>query len=465
MNDENQMTNDETAGIRHSTFDIWISLAALVCLWSVVSATLAAEGRDPRPASRPLPGSGASPGAHPAGDAEGQAAVDSLEAELAKGDLWGKPLAAKSFSRVPLTKDQAAQAAKLLWQRHAALIAKEREAEISKGLLKTGKHAMPFFLTTFGKEPQDGWSLWISMHGGGGAPKFVNDQQWENQKHLYRLQEGIYVTPRAPTDNWNLWHEAHIDVLFDRLIEDLIVLKHVDPNRVYIMGYSAGGDGVYQLAPRMADRWAAAAMMAGHPNDASWLGLRNVAFAIQVGELDAGYNRNKVARQWIEKLDELQRADPKGYVHYGKIHKGKSHWMDRQDAQVLPWMAAIKRNPVPDRVVWKQSNVTHDRLYWLAMPKDVPAVPGAGVAAERQGQTITIQSAEKVERLLIRLDDRMLDLDRPVRIVYRGQVLFEGRAPRTIAALIHTLDGRGDPQLMFDAEVEIKLPAGKSSKD
>ena len=61
------------------------------------------------------------------------------------------------------------------------------------------------------------------------------------------------------------------------------------------MGYSAGGDGVYQLAPRMADRLAVASMMAGHPNDASPLGLRNIGFAIHVGALDSGYNRNKVA--------------------------------------------------------------------------------------------------------------------------------------------------------------------------
>ena len=40
-----------------------------------------------------------------------------------------------------------------------------------------------------------------------------------------------------------------------------IVFEDVDPNRVYLLGYSAGGDGVYQLAPRMADRFAAASMM------------------------------------------------------------------------------------------------------------------------------------------------------------------------------------------------------------
>ena len=397
----------------------------------------------------------------PAREPESRAATDSLKAELDKGDLWGEPLAAKAFSQVPLTKSDAAHAKKLLWQRHAERITNDRAEEIDKGVLRDGQHAMHIFSTTFGKEPKDGWSLWISMHGGGNAPASVNDQQWENQKHLYKLDEGIYVAPRAPTDTWNLWHEPHIDALFNRLIEDLIVLKHVDPNRVYIMGYSAGGDGVYQLAPRMADAFAAAAMMAGHPNDASWLGLRNVGFAIQVGALDSAYNRNKVARQWIDKLDELQKADRQGYVHFGKIHEGKAHWMDRQDAKVLPWMAAIKRNPVPERVVWKQSSTTHDRLYWLALPKDVAAVPGALVIAERDGQTITIESAEKVDRLMVRLDDRMVDLDRPVRIVYKGKTVFEGRAPRTIAALIRTLEKRGDRQLMFDADVEVKLPASK----
>jgi len=48
-------------------------------------------------------------------------------------------------------------------------------------------------------------------------------------------------------------------------------------------------------------------MMAGHPNEASPLGLRNVPFAIQVGALDVAYKRNEVAAEWGRKLDELQR--------------------------------------------------------------------------------------------------------------------------------------------------------------
>jgi hypothetical protein len=175
-----------------------------------------------------------------------------------------------------------------------------------------------------------------------------------------------------------------------------------------VMGYSAGGDGAYQLGPRMADHWAAAAMMAGHPNDASWLGLRNVGFAIQVGGLEAAFSRNKVAQQWIAKLDELHREDPQGYVHFGKVFENKGHWMDREDAKVLPWMAALRRNPVPERVVWKQSGTTHDHFYWLA---NSSAVAGAEVDVERKGQTVEIKSAEMISTLSIRLDDRMVDLN------------------------------------------------------
>jgi hypothetical protein len=363
-------------------------------------------------------------------------------------------LASQPFARVPLTKSDAADARRLLWDAHAQHIRAERAAEVEARTLHDGDLAMPFAFTTFGDQPAGGRSLWISLHGGGNAPARVNDRQWENQKKLYSLDEGLYLAPRAPTNTWNLWHEPHIDRLFDRLVEDLIVLENVDPNRVYVLGYSAGGDGVYQLAPRLADHWAAAAMMAGHPNGVSLLSLRNVPFALQVGANDAAYNRNEVGREYGAKLDALQAADPNGYNHFVRIRDGKPHWMDGDDKEALPWMAALSRNPIPDRVVWKQTGSTRDRSYWLAVPPG-EARPDSLVVARRDGQTIDITEADGVATLLVRLDDRMLDLDHPVTIRHGDTVLFEGVAPRTIANLVTTLAGRGDPGLVFDAEVPV----------
>jgi hypothetical protein len=291
----------------------------------------------------------------------------------------------------------------------------------------------------------------MSMHGGGGAPTRVNDQQWENQKRLYQPPEGVYVAPRAPTDNWNLWHEAHIDPLFDRLIENMVVFEDVDPNRVYLMGYSAGGDGAYQLGPRMADRWAAVSMMAGHPNDASPLGLRNIGFAIFMGGRDAAYDRNKIAGQWREKLAELRAADPEGYLHEVTIYPNKGHWMDREDAVSIDWMRKQTRNLLPQKIVWQQDDVTHRRFYWLAVENPQPK---ALLQATRDGQSIDLSSSD-VNQVVVRLCDDMLDLDQPIRVTSGEGVLFEGQVERTIATLAKTLAERGDPQGMFAAEVPV----------
>ncbi len=392
--------------------------------------------------------------------AKSSKAVSALQAAIEAKPASPTELSDKPFAAVSLTKADAEAARKALWELHVSIVRGERAQEFKDKKLMDAALEMPYDFRTFGKMPKEGRSLWISLHGGGNAPKNVNDQQWRNQKKLYTLDEGIYLAPRAPTNTWNLWHEAHIDRLFARLIEDFIVLENVNPDRVYVMGYSAGGDGVYQLGPRMADSWAGAAMMAGHPNGVSLLSLRNVPFALQVGGDDKAYKRNTVGKEYGDKLDQLQEKDPKGYPHFVKIHEGKPHWMDLEDKVALPWLAKFSRNPVPDRVVWKQSGTAHDRSYWLAVPAS-EAKSDSLVIAQRDGQKIDIVGAEKIGKLLIRLDDRMADLDRDVVVTRDGKELSRGTPSRTIGTMIRTLASRGDPKLVFDAEIAVDIPTAK----
>lgn len=284
------------------------------------------------------------------------------------------------------------------------------------------------------------------MHGGGSCPAPVNDEQFHNQISLYNPNEGIWVIPRSPTDSWNQWHQEHIDPMFDRIIENYIMVRNVNPNRIYILGYSAGGDGVYQLAPRMADRFAAASMMAGHPNDASPLSLRNLPFAIYVGENDSDYNRNEIAGQWSKQLDELQKSDPEGYRHHVKICPNMGHWMCGRDAEALSWMAKWTRNPWPKKVVWVQDDVLHRRFYWLSLPDSVEAKQGQKITAKIDGQTIDISTSDDIRQLTLRLADALVDLDQSitVNVTNHGQV-FEGHVPRTTKAIEESLRDRADP--------------------
>ncbi|MFN5291141.1 MAG: alpha/beta hydrolase [Planctomycetia bacterium] len=384
--------------------------------------------------------------------------LENLEKSLNEPTLDLKKLSEQPFTSEPMDSKTANLAKEMIIKAYKKQIQNDRRKELSEKVFRDGRLEMPYDFQIYGEKPSTGRSLWISLHGGGGAPKQVNDQQWQNQKKLYKPEEGIYLAPRAPTNTWNLWHEPHIDRLFNKLVESLIATQDVNPDKVYILGYSAGGDGVYQMAPRMADYWAAAAMMAGHPNGVSLLSLRNVPFALQVGANDSAYNRNKIATEYGEALQKLQKNDPGGYENLVKIHEGKGHWMNLEDKIALPWMSKYSRNPIPQKVVWKQTGVPHYRSYWLAIPiMDTPN--DSLIIAEYKGQTVEISRAEKIKTVLVRFSDKMMDLDKTITITHQGQKVFEGKVNRLIKTQIQTLQGRGDPLLVFDAEVSVTIPS------
>ncbi len=320
--------------------------------------------------------------------------------------------------------------------------------------VQVGSSSMRCWSKAFGPA-MPGRPLFISLHGGGSAPPQVNDQQWRNQQRLYEPANGVYVAPRAPADAWDMWHQAPMTPLIDALIAKMAREQAIDTDRVYLMGYSAGGDGVYQLATRMADRFGAAAMMAGHPNETKPDGLRNLPFTLHMGGKDAAFDRARIAQDWSDKLGALAAADPGGYPHLVVIHPDKGHWMDREDAVAVPWMAEHRRVARPDRVVWLQDDVVESRFYWLENPDPRP---GQRVSVSRQGQEIRVESAEGVRRLAFLLDDAMLDLDRPVRVTMGDQVLFEGLVARSAGTLRRSANDRGGAASAFTAALQVRLP-------
>jgi len=351
----------------------------------------------------------------------------------------------KDFVTIPLSETTANKFSEYLWGLHIDNIKVDREREMSNQIIEIDSLQMKFFYKIFGKKPPNGRSLYISLHGGGGTPAEVNERQWEKHQTLYRIKEGVYLVPRSPTNTWNMWHQAHIDTFFNRLIENMIVYLDVNPDRIYFMGYSAGGDGVYQLAPRMADRLAAAAMMAGHPNETSPLGLRNIGFTIHMGENDTPYNRNNVALEWKNKLALLHKNDSLGYIHHVEIYPDKGHWMEGKDSVAIPWISKFIRKPYPKRVVWKQDDVTREQFYWLGVRKGVSRALNS---ANIEDQIITIERSD-VSRLFLRLNDKMLDMNRPVKVMYSEKELYNGIVRRDIQTIALTLKKYGDPNLIF----------------
>lgn len=314
---------------------------------------------------------------------------------------------------------------------------------------------MPLHWQVFGEKPTGGYSLYISLHGGGNTAHQVNDSQWRNQWRLYAPQGAVYVCPRAPYDDWDMHFKPGLDEFYRDIILYAVTHLGVNANRVYVMGYSAGGDGVWRLAPRMADTWAAASMMAGHPGDVSLLNLRNTPFMVWCGALDAAYDRNKRCAERIQELDSLQHATPGGYVHEGHIVEGMGHWMEQTDTAAVSWMARHERNPYPHDIVWRQEEVLHHDFYWISVP-DNEMQRGREVRLHVKGNGIYIERCD-YRRIALGLADELVNLDKPVSIYLDGKRIMKRKLERSRDTMDKWLRLKGDPNYACPAEVVLDL--------
>ena len=329
----------------------------------------------------------------------------------------------------------------------------EAEAEWAAKQIKYKEYSLKFTTQIFGVKPADGRSLYISLHGGGGTTARANDQQWENQKKLYNLKEGVYFVPRSPKDAWNMWHDYPMDELIGKVVKDAIIMEDVNPDKIYVMGYSAGGDGVFQLGPRLADYWAAASMMAGHPGDAQIMNLMNLPYNLFVGGKDAAYKRNELVAEWGKRLDSLQAIHKGKFIHDTHVYTDMPHWMGRKDTIAVPWMAGFKRMSLPKEIYWIQDDILRNQFYWLGT--DIrQAKQGLTAHVSVTGNDISILDNQN-QTLYLYLNDGILNLDKKVSVTINGKKVFDKKVSRNADIIRQSIAARFDKSLVFSAKLMI----------
>lgn len=356
--------------------------------------------------------------------------------------------------------------------------------ETQEKAMTFGEATMRYSVQVIGDKPEAGYPLYIAMHGGGWdeTPDF-NDSQWVDMMLYYSddLDCGVYVAVRGVRDTWDTHFNPESYPLYDRLIQYMILTEDVDPNRVYLEGFSAGGDGVYAISTRMPDRFAAANMSSGHPNGVSLINLRNLPIQLQAGEFDAEYDRNKVTAEYGMKLDELQSRNG-GYEHRTLIHYNEGHnyddssrvpievmsdaaaWLKEGDRTHEPvdsfppdYMDQYTRDPMPLNVVWDLTTRAELRetesFYYLS----APYTTNQGViTVKADGDNRFIVDTQNVNgEFSMFLNEHMVDFSAPVTFVVGGEETALTLTPDMTILMATTLD-RGDPWYQFEAMVTFK---------
>ena len=388
-----------------------------------------------------------------------------------------------------LTSNEAiVKARETLWEQYLEEIRADetRKAEVENLVMEYGEVSMKYGLQERGTADENGYPLYIALHGGGSSDTpDLNDSQWTQMAMYYnkKVENGIYVNPRGIRDTWDTHGNPESYPLYDRLIENMIAFYNVDPNRVYLLGFSAGGDGVYMITPRMTDRFAAANMSAGHPNGVNLTNLYNMPIQLQVGMLDTAYNRHTVTAEYDAVLNGLTETYGSGYMHSTLIHVQYAHnFYDNKSlkqqviADPAAWLASgdttsVEANPcaidylnqytrtaLPERVIWDFTTRAElrevDSFYWLRASKEVNE--GVIVASyNKEENSITIEENTANGPVTVLISNDMLDVFSPIT-VHTAAGSKEVTVELDYELLKSTTYERGDKNYQFVASIVIE---------
>ncbi|MDQ2731302.1 MAG: hypothetical protein M3Y56_06560 [Armatimonadota bacterium] len=343
----------------------------------------------------------------------------------------------------------------------AAPIHSASKADFTARQVQFEKYLSAYTLKTVGTRPSNGWPLIIALHGGGGAPKELNDSQWQMMQIYYldhpELGGYQYLALRAPNDTWNGFYDDYVYPLVTNLIRQQLLFNDIDPNKVFLIGYSHGGYGAFAIGPKMPDRFAAVHASASAPTDGetSAKTLRTTPFSVMVGSNDTMYGRLERDQKFAALVAGLRGSRTDIYPVTVDVKAGYGHG-GLPDRDEIVEMYAETRNPVPREITWEMTDTVIRDFYWLHTDE-----PGKNreIDAVCRNNQVTVTTMGAVTGASILLDSRLVDFARPVILELNGKKTQFTVSPH-LKTLCETLLRRGDPDLAFTAQVDLATGTG-----
>lgn len=255
------------------------------------------------------------------------------------------------------------------------------KTEMSKKEIKINDTIIQFDYVIKGDRPNSGFPLFILLHQGKIGLRSENNIEYLKMKKRYfsSIKTGIILTIKGSTDLSNMHHSNEALHFYDHIIKNMICYCEADSNKVYLLGMGLGGNSVYQIASRYADKFAAICIISGHSYGNSLKNLIGLPMLIQTGEMDFAYDRNKEAVKVYQKIKDYSatfgiNSECKCYIHTGKnlniidnkkdnkpqsIIKYPTEWLinkneenEMKNTNSISFLSSHVRNPLPKKVIW-----------------------------------------------------------------------------------------------------------------
>ena len=311
--------------------------------------------------------------------------------------------------------------------------------------------------------------LVVCLHGAG----FAGDaylERWQG-----RLGEGYLLA--CPTYPSGAWFTRRAEELVLATIRDLRTRYHIDPDRIFLTGMSNGGIGTWVIGMHHAPLFAGIAPMASGLDDVLMpflANLRNTPIYIIHGAKDQ-VMPVELSRTIARELDRL------GYSYVYREHVREhpmagGHYFPKEELpDLVTWLNGRRRGPLPARLTLVREASHFQAFGWLRLESTDPIAAFSEDLVDKRDERITRREyakldaslvganrieviAERVRRYSIFLNDRLVDVSRPVTVLTNGQVSFEGMVTRSLETLLRQARLRHDPRELFSVQLTITIP-------
>lgn len=254
--------------------------------------------------------------------------------------------------------------------------------------------------------------------------------------------------------------EDEVVAVFLSLFRDVSSRFNVDLDRIYVAGISQTGFWSWYLGLGLADRLAGIAPAGA----VTWQSNKYLSNYQNLPVYAVHGNQDTICPVVQPRATCAALARLGSPVVYQEVNGGHdfSVWKELEGA--IGQLAERPRNPYPVRISKNLQTLRSPWAYWLRVDEledelDGKAgnAPSGGIDAELVEQTVHLYS-EGVRRVTLGFSAEMLDLERPIEVVWNGKTVHEGLLERNFGTTLELAVEKCDWRGSFAASLSLRAP-------
>ena len=257
---------------------------------------------------------------------------------------------------------------------------------------------------------------------------YLSEQKWPLLVTLHGLGDGPTIVPEidsmvqiGPYGRGDTSYEGIGEKDVFECIEFAKKLFSIDPNRIYLCGFSMGGQGTFKLGLQYPDMWAACVPVCGaidHNNLYLIENGNNLPFWVNAGSID-----EVVSAKFVKHI--FDNATEFGYNHWKYTeHENMGHSFEIDWSNIEKWLLKQTRKTKPSHIIFNSD--VPAKSYWLEIISKINEDEKARIEAEITEQKIIIKT-NNISDYQIYFDSAPIVPSRDVTITENGETIFHGK--------------------------------------